>query len=237
MVFRLTLISVFVAACGDGGGGGDDAATSMTGQAVYRDARTDHTGQAQPASSPPAQDATLSIVVEGNGQIPQVDPQCALDPAGAFEAHYSGTLALSDDAAYASSVASTASSIVTPSGCAIPDLTVGVITDVKIHAELAVNTTNCQSYCSAAARADAEESCGATASAAECRSTAEASAEASCNTTCTTEAHSIVAEASLSAALLGQLDANALRAAALGDFEADLEFDHLEDSDGNLVDF
>jgi hypothetical protein len=38
----------------------------------------------------------------------------------------------------------------------------------------------------------------------------------------------IVAEVSLAASLLGDLDAEALRAAALGDFSADLTFDHME---------
>jgi hypothetical protein len=38
----------------------------------------------------------------------------------------------------------------------------------------------------------------------------------------------IVAEASLSASLLGDLDADSLRAAAMGDFAANLTFDHME---------
>jgi hypothetical protein len=236
MATRLTYLSLFaVAACG--GGGGDEADTNVTGQAVYRDARTTHDGlQAEPAP-PPAQGAKISIVIEGTGQIPQVDPQCALDPAGAFEASYLGTLNLTEDSVYASSFGSAAGTIATPSGCTIPDLTVGVITDIRIRGELTATTQNCDTYCSAAARADAEESCGATAGAAECRSTAEAQATASCTQTCTTQTHVIVAETSLAASLLGDIDASALRAAALGDFEANLTFDHMEDDSGNVVGF
>ncbi len=235
MVTRLTTFSLFLVACG--GGGASEPATNVSGQAVYRDAATDHGGaQAEPAT-PPAQGAKISIVVEGSGDIPDLDPQCSLDPAGSFEAHYLGTLNLSDDSVYAAALGSTAAEIVTPSGCEIPELTVGVITDVRVRGELTANTQNCESYCAATARADAEQECGATASSAECRTNAEAAAAASCTTTCTTQAHVIVAEVSLLASLFGDLDADALQAAALGDFEANLTFDHMEDENGNEVGF
>ncbi len=234
MKTRLTLISLcLVGACGGSSDPGTD--TSVSGQAVYRDSSTDHDGVAQDPAAPPAQSASLSIVVEGEGQIPQVDPQCALDPAGAFEADYAGSLELGSDALYAASVGS--AQLTTPSGCEIPELTVAAITDIRVRAELTASTENCQTYCAAAARADAEQSCGATAAAVDCRTAAESDASASCMTTCTTETHTIVAETSLSAALLGDLDASALRAAALGDLEANLEFDHMEDADGNVVEF
>jgi hypothetical protein len=204
---------------------------------MYRDATTDHTGMAQTPAAPPAQDAKLSIIVEGSGQIPNVDPQCALDPAGSFEAHYLGSLNLTDDDVYASSLFEAATEIRTPSGCEIPELAVAAITGARVRAELTVTTQNCQTYCAAAARANAEEQCGATAASAECRATAEASGEAACTTTCTTDARVIVAEASLAASLFGSLDANALRAAALGDLEVDLVFDRMEDGDGTVLDF
>ncbi len=230
MTTRHAVLSTCLIACG---GGSDEPATSVTGQAVYRDAATDHAGaQAEPAA-PPAQGAKLSIVVEGAGTIPELDPQCALDPTGSFEATYLGTLDLSSDRIYASAFGAAAGSITTPSGCAIPELTVGVITDVRVRAELTANTQNCETYCAAAARADAEEQCGATA--AECRASAEAAASASCTTTCTTETHVIVAETSLLASLFGDIDAEALQAAALGDFEANLTFDHMEDRDGHVI--
>ncbi len=219
---------LFLSACtADGDGGGDDG-TAVTGQAVYRDAGTNRDGTAAEPAAPPAQEATVTIVVEGQGDIPEIDPQCALDPAGAFEAHFLGDAAISDDGAYAGAIGDGAVEIVTPSGCEIPDLTVGVITDVTVRAELAATTQNCETYCAASARADAEAECGADPGAAECRAAAEADAQAACTTTCTTETDVIVAEVSIGASALGELDADALRAAALGELSAELVFDHME---------
>lgn len=207
-----------------------DTSSTVSGEAVYRDATTDHSGATQSPSTPPPQSAGVTITVKGTGQIPQVDPQCALDPAGSFEAHYLSTMNMTDGSAYTAAIAS--GSITTPSGCAIPNLTVGVVTDVVVRGELAINTQNCETFCTANARADAEAECGASASAATCRAQAESQASAQCQTTCTTKARAIVAELSLSAALLGDLDADALRAAALGELHANLTFDHLEDANG-----
>jgi hypothetical protein len=209
-----------------------DSNTSVSGSAVYRDATTDHSGAPKQPATPPAQSAKVSIVVKGSGTIPEIDPKCALDPAGRFEAHYLSTMSVSDGSVYSSQVASGSGMIQTPSGCAIPNLTVGVITDVVVRSELSINTTNCESYCSAQARADGEAQCGANANAAQCRAQYEGQASAQCQTTCTTQAHKIVAEVSLAASLLGNLDAEALRAAALGDLTANLTFDHLEDANG-----
>lgn len=209
-----------------------EGSASVTGQTVYRDAATDHSGAQQEPAAPPPQSAKVSIVVKGTGQIPNLDPKCALDPSGAFEAHYLSTMNMTDGNVYTATVASGSGAIATPSGCAIPDLTVSLITDVVVRGELAITTQNCQTFCQADARADAEAQCGASASAATCRAQAEAQGEAQCQTTCTTKAHAIVAEISLGAALLGDLDADALRAAALGDLHANLTFDHLEDVEG-----
>jgi hypothetical protein len=208
----------------------DDTSASVSGQAVYRDAATEHDGAPRTAATPASQDAQVSIIVKGTGQIPQLDPKCALDPAGVFEARYLSTTTMKDGDIYTATVAS--GELQTPSGCAIPELTIGVITDVVVRGELTITTANCQSFCDASARADAEAQCGATSTAATCRAQYEAQASARCQTTCTTEARAIVAETSLSATLLGGLDADALRAAALGELTADLTFDHLEDEDG-----
>jgi hypothetical protein len=226
----LTLASTLLAgACTNQSDGG----ASLSGSAVYRDAATDHDGATQRPATPPAQSAHVTITVKGSGQIPNVDPKCALDPAGQFEAQYLSTMSVTDGNVYSATVASGSGAIETPSGCAIPDLTVSLITDVVIRSELSITTQNCDTYCSASARADAEAQCGATASAASCRTQAEADAMATCQTTCTTKAHAIVAEMSLGAALLGDLDVDSLRAAALGDLHANLMFDHLEDANGN----
>jgi len=208
------------------------SSSSLSGNAAYRDATTDHDGATKPAATPAPQSANVTIVVKGTGTIPQIDPQCALDPAGQFEAHYLSTMSVSDGEVYTASVAEGSGNIQTPSGCAIPKLTVGVITDVVVRGELTINTTNCEAFCSAQARADGEAQCGANASAAQCRAQYEAQASAQCQTTCTTKAHAIVAEVSLAGSLLADLDADALRAAALGDLTANLTFDHLEDANG-----
>lgn len=211
------------------------SSADVTGTAVYRDATTDHAGAPQQPSAPPPQSANVSIVVKGTGTIPQVDPRCATDPVGAFEAHYAGSAQLTDGSAYAAAIASGSGTLTTPSGCAISNLTVGTVTDVVVRAELAVTTENCQTYCAASARADAEAQCGSTADQATCRTDAESSAAAQCQTTCTTQAHAIVAEISLGASALGQVSADELKAAALGDMSADLTFDHLEDASGNKL--
>jgi hypothetical protein len=209
-----------------------ETSASLSGTAVYRDSTTDHAGATKPAATPPAQSARISLVVKGSGTIPDLDSQCALDPAGQFEAHYLSTMTVSDGDAYTATVAKGSGQLQTPSGCEVPNLTVGVLTDVVVRGELTINTTNCETYCSAQARADAEAQCGASATAAMCRTQYEAQASGQCQTTCTTKAHAIVAEVSLSATLLGDLDADALRAAALGELTADLTFDHLEDAEG-----
>lgn len=225
----LSLVSMlFLLACTASDDGSGEPATEMRGAAVYRDSATDHAGDAQPPATPPPQTATVTIVVEGQGDLPELDPQCALDPAGQFEAVFDGALTLDDDGLYVATLAEGSGVIATPSGCEVPDLEGGVVTDVRVRAELAATTANCETYCAASARADAEAECGASASAAECRAAAEADAQASCTTTCTTETDVIVAETSLSASLFGDVDADALRAAALGELTVDLVFDRLE---------
>ena len=69
---------------------------------------------------------------------------------------------------------------------------------------------------------------------ASCRASEEATYEASCTTACSEPTtHAIVAETSLGASALADLDL--LGGTALGTVEADLEFDHLEDSGGQTV--
>jgi hypothetical protein len=220
------VLSLTVAACTSDGEGQTSA--ELTGSAVYRDARTSHDGAPAEPAAPPPQSAHVSLVIKGSGQIPNVDPKCTLDPAGAFEAHYLSTLDMSDGNVYVAAIASGSGTLQTPSGCTVPDLEVGLITDIVVRGELTINTTNCQTFCAARARSEAEAQCGATASSATCRA-------ASCTTTCTTKASKIVAEVSLAASLLGQLDADALRAAALGELHADLTFDQMVDATGKSL--
>jgi hypothetical protein len=221
---------LFLTACSSDG---ENATEShVTGDASYRDATTDHAGAAREPTAP-TQSAKVTVIVKGTGTLPQVDARCALDPAGQFEARYASTVDFSDGSAYLAAIGTAA--ITTPSGCELPTLSGAIVTDVRIRAEIEATTQSCETYCQAYARAEAEQSCGATASAASCRGTAEATAEGTCTTTCTTSAEHIVAETSLAAALFGDLDAEDLRAAALGDLDANLTFDHLADANGERL--
>jgi hypothetical protein len=225
-------ILTLLAACT--GGDGSSSATTVEGGATYRDAATHHDGTTREAAAPPSQDLKVRVIVKGTGQI-AIDPQCALDPAGHFEARYLGTAELTDDGLYLSSLGDSAASIVTPSGCTIPELAVGVVTDVVVRGELTVTTQNCETYCDASARADAEATCGATPSAAQCRASTETQAAARCTTTCSSQANKIVAEVSLGASAIGSADADMLRAAALGELQANLKFDRMEDANGRVL--
>ena len=198
------------------------------GQDVYRDSQTQDNGTPQTPAAPPPQSAKFSIIIKGSGTIPQVDARCATDPAGQFVATYASTAQMSNDSTYLALIASGSGTITTPSGCTISNLTVGAVTDVEVRGELAITTENCNTYCAASARADAEQQCGATPDQATCRTSAETQLAATCNTQCTTQSHSIVAHVSLGAAALGQVTASQLKAASFGNLEANLTFDHLE---------
>jgi len=203
------------------------------GQAVYRDHTTDSSGAPAQAATPPAQRVNVTVTVSGQGSIPQIDPRCATDPVGAFEAHYAADAQMSSSAGYVAAFSQ--GTLTTPSGCAVSSLTVSAITDVVIRGELAIDTTNCQTYCAASARADAQAQCASSADQTTCRANAESSLAAQCQTTCTTQAHAIVAEVHLGASALGQVTADELKSAAFADLSAKLTFDHLEDVNGNKL--
>ena len=227
------LFASMLAACATHG----DASTTsaLSGNATYRDATTDTSGQPQKAASPPAQQMTFTLEVDGHGTIPTVDPRCATDPSGAFVANYAGTAQLASDGTYTTGTLASTGAIATPSGCAIQNLTASAVTGAKLHAELAVNTQNCQTYCAASARADAEAQCAQSPDAVSCRSNAESSLAASCQTTCTTKAHAITADAELGADAFGGLDAMQLQGAELGDLQASLVFSAMTDASGGKL--
>ncbi len=219
---------LFVGACTSSGDEGT-ATSEIRGDAAFRDAATDHAGNPQEPAAP-SQSAKISIVMHGSGQfsVDKLDPRCALDPSGQFDAVFTSTADLGNGSAYLSTLASSSGRITTASGCELPEVSALIITGATLRAEIATTTQSCKSYCEASARADAEAQCGATASSASCREQAETSAAASCQTTCTTQAHSIVAETSLATSLFTGLDFQDLQAASLGDLQADLTFDELE---------
>jgi hypothetical protein len=229
MLMTLLSLAAFGACASDDDGTGSQT-SEVTGAMRYQDATTNSDGSPRDAASVPAdQSVTVTVEVRGTGVITGVEASCTLDGAtGQFRALFDGTANVDENGAYVAGFGSGSARIETLSGCAIPELTVNAITDVVVRAEIAATTQSCETYCAASARSDAEAECAGSSSEAECRAAAEASATASCTTECTSQRDVIVAEASLAASLLGDLDADALRAAAFGDFAADLTFDHME---------
>ena len=220
----LILSSILIAACASNDTG---ATTDVSGHAIYRDSTTNDDGSPHAAAAPSPQTAKVSLVVTGNGQLSGLDLSCLDKTSGQFQALYSGSATLGGAGDVTATLAA-ATSITTPAGCAIPNLTVGAVTGVKLHAELDTTTENCNTYCEASARADAESQCAGSANEATCRADAEASASASCQTPGTTQAHAITADTDLGVAALGELDADQLKAGAFGALHADLTFAQLK---------
>jgi hypothetical protein len=196
------------------------ATARLTGDATFRDATAPARDARQPAA-PPAQAMTVAVEIDGHGTIASASAErrCVADPSGAFAARYTGTAQLSSDGTYAAVLASGPGAIATPSGCPLADVTDAAVTGAKLHAELAATPANCQNYCAAKARADAESQCATSADQPSCRATARAALGAQCESTCTTRAHAIAADAELGAA-------------DLADLQASLVFDHLTDAAG-----
>lgn len=203
--------------------------TNSSGNAIYRDAETDHQGQPAAAARPDPQDLNLTIEVSGTASLADLEPRCALDEAsGSFTALFEGQAVIDEDGVYAAGLASSEATFLSAGGCTIAPVELTAMTEVVVRAELAATIPNCESYCQAEARAEAEAECGADASAATCRGTAEASHAAACTTTCTSETQMIVAETALSATAIAALNAQTATGTGLGQLEVDLVFDHLE---------
>jgi len=223
-LFIMMLCTALTAACSE-----EDTKASVSGAMRYDDASTDASGNPREAEAPPpGTSIVVTVEVRGTGTLEGLEPQCLDGASGQFHALFDGAATVDDDGAYVAAVGEGGGQIETLSGCAVPELTVGVITDIVVRAEIDATTASCSSYCEASARSSAEAECAGNSDQAGCRAAAESSASASCNTECTTQRDVIVAEASLAASLLGDLDAEALKAAALGDFTANLTFDHME---------
>lgn len=226
-----TIITVLALAIFGGCASDDGESTSqVTGAMRYDDATTNADGSPREAAAPPADQApTVTVEVRGTGVMTGLDAGCQLDGAtGQFHAVFDAGATIDDSGAYAAALTSGDARVETLGGCEVPELTVNLITDVVVRAEIVTTTASCQSYCAASARGQAEVECQGSSTQAECRAAAEAAASASCQTECTTQRDVIVAEVSLAASLVGDLDAEALRAAALGELTADLTFDHME---------
>lgn len=226
-------------ACDSGGVEGD---TTASGQSYYKDADSDPDGSEREWATPEPQSGGDSMVVtieaDGNGTFSLSDPECSLDGAtGAFEGLYEGEADIDSDGFYVASLASADAVFTTPSGCTIPSLTIDVVNEVVVRGELTTTTQNCETYCQAKARSYAESECEGDADEATCRSDAEAAYEGDCTTTCDDPTtHVIVAETSLSTTAIADINSQALTGEGLGEVQADLTFDHMEDDQGDDVD-
>ena len=236
----VSMALVCATACSGGTKSTDNTAgdSDASGNAAYRDARTDHDGNAAEPSAPAPQEDSSPMKVElqlsGTGSnLNSVDPTCVLDGVGgSFTGSIVGTGTIDDSGAYTSVLAQQDGTFTTPSGaCVLDEVDIATLTDVTVHAELQNTEPNCSTYCASSARADAEEQCGSDASDASCRADAEASAEASCKTECTgSTTRRIVADAHLSASEVATMNAGALGLTGVGEVTADLTFDHTDEA-------
>lgn len=236
---RIIAMTVLLAACdGDGTAEGESTAT---GRATYEDAQSGTDGVAQdpqPVEPQPNDDPmTVEVLVEGTGTFEVTEPECELDQAtGAFEGLYQGEAEVDEEGLYVATLSETEATFQTPSGCTLPDLSIGAVTDVVVRGELSATQENCETYCAAKARSEAEATCEGDSDEASCRAEEETTYAASCETACTgSTTHVIVAETSLGASALTDLDLAGLGGTALGTVEADLTFDHVETESGEEV--
>ncbi len=233
------LVSAALIGCADNGSmdGADDG--TVSGQARYADANSKSDGTARAPARPNGATMDLTVQVEGTGQIDGLDSQCALDGA---TGHFTGVLQSSSmvdgDGAYLAALASGDAVFSTDGGCAIPQLDITALTGVHVRAAISATAPQCDSYCAADARSRAEADCGAEPSSAGCRSDAQATYTASCTTTCNgNRTDAVVADVNLSAAEIAELEAGSVGGTTIGDVQAELVFDHMEDASGEPVDY
>jgi hypothetical protein len=166
-----------------------------------------------------------------------LQPECVLDgAAGAFEGEYAGEATIEDDGAYVAALASSTAQFFTPSGCLVPELEIAALTEVVVRASITATQPNCDAYCAAKARSEAEAECGATATSSTCRAAAGSEYQASCSIACSDGTdYRIVAETELSATAVAELSASQLSGLALGELSVDLTLDRIEDGQGQVV--
>lgn len=217
----------------------DQNDTQVQGECTQQDASTDHAGQPKEPSKPKAQPIEVSITVAGKGALSGLKPECQLEGAsGNFKGLLVGQGEIEDGGFYFAGLASSSGAFTTPSGsCEIPDLSVASVTEVVVKAKLENTSENCRSYCESKARAHAESECGASSTQASCRSAMEAEYTASCRQECTgTTTRRIVAETRLGLAAIAQMNAQGFTGKGLGSLDADLTFEKIEESNGEVID-
>lgn len=218
----IVYLTAFLAACG----GEAEGDATAKGNATYPD-------ESPPPKQPSSDPMTVDVRVEGSGTLSGLEPQCEVEGAsGSFNGLLSGEGELDGDGGYVAVLAQ--SDFTTPSGsCEIPDLQIGTLTSVVVHAALSNTQENCSTYCASKARSEAEAECG---SDADCIASFEADYEASCETSCSgSTTRSIVAETELGVTALAALNAGGITGTTIGEIDADLTFDHLESDDGGTV--
>lgn len=240
-VFGILAAWMVFSGCGPSGGDEVSGDTVASGKTAYEDSETDHDGMAQepeaPAPQPESDPIQVEIVLSGTGDLGVVPSSCSLDQgAGQFTSLLSGTGEIDENGLYIAGFLSSEATFFSPSGCELPEVSVATLTSVEVVARLSNTQENCNSYCSAKARSQAEAECGSYPNDASCRVSAEADYTASCETTCNgASTRVIVARSSLSISAVATLNATALGVDGLGNIEVDLTFDHIEEANGEPV--
>ena len=233
------MVSLTLASVGCGPPPSDEPSgdSRPSGDMTYEDANTDTNGDPQDPSSPPAQNVEIEVRMSGDGTLSGLDPTCPDLGATQFEGFTSAVGQVDSSGAYIAGFTLVNAMFETPtSGCEIPDLTIGLMSDIEVRALLQTTTQNCETYCAAKARSHGEAECGVGPGQAQCRAQAEAEYSATCTTACSgSTTRRIVASASVGVATLTSINSRDLNSEGMGEFELDLTFDRIEESDGSVV--
>lgn len=206
----------------------------LTGPALFRDAGSHPDGSAAISARPAGQDVDVFVELDARGSYHDVDPLCSLASRGELEGEY-GAVGEIDRGLMFATMSSSDASFWTSLGCELGDPRIGLAQSITVRAELEATVPNCDAYCAAYARAEAEAICGVGPDAATCWAEEESAAMASCTLTCEDEAYAIVGETTLDATQLANANEYGLRAGALTRLRAELSFDHMEDASGDEI--
>ena len=210
--------------------------TGFRGKIGFEDARHDLDGERVRPASPVAGDADVTVEVYGDASWDGLLPDCGFLLGGEVSGLYEGEGRVSEDGAYIAAFNENEASFVADAGCLIEDLTLDAVSGAYIRAELEATYPQCEAFCAAAARSEAEGMCGASPDAAECRLAEEASIEASCMVSCTEEASYIVGEAEVSGGAMATIN-RGLSGEGWGVARTHIRVDHMEDAEGDEVEF
>ena len=212
----------------------EPSASEARGQSTYTDQDRGQDGQTWTAERPEPQQSWMEVRAETSATFSVSDPGCELDAlGGSLLVLFEGDAQIDSNGAYVSAL--TLASFETPSGCTVPEAELAAVTGITARMELPVTVENCQSYCDAKARAEAEQACEGDVDEASCRTDLEATYSSDCQTTCTTTAFAIGAETTLDVATTTAVGADLVATGALGSFTVDLMFEELSDDSGQTI--